>query len=118
MPFSAVTEMGLPCVKGKRSGGYHATIQVTVVPAPPKGPELQLTHIKLNLHVGGEFQLHPIYTGGGQVEWVSMDPDIVQVKNSGLVTAVGEGVGKFYVTDGTLIAYCEVTVKPIGEPFY
>ena len=100
--------------------GHRATMVVTVVPAPQvePEPELELTHSSLNLRVNGQFQLHPYYSGSGTLEWVSMNPDIVQVKNNGLVTAVGEGVGTFYVTDGELTVYCQVYVKPNGEPFF
>ena len=48
------------------------------------------------------------------VIWTSSDPGVATVSSTGLVTAVSTGTATIQVTtaDGTLTAYCQVTVSP------
>lgn len=97
--------------------GHRTMMIVTVVPATPKPPELILRYSKMYFHLGYEYHMGVCYTGDGELKWVSLDPDIIKVLDSGYIAGLSEGVGRFYVTDGTVTTYCEITVLPKGTPF-
>lgn len=92
-------------------------------PLDPTADEIKLLPQTLTLNktdyttnVGGAAVQLRVGDGTGVYTWVSADPAIATVSDSGKVTAVANGTTKVYATDGVGMGVCIVRVKGGSAP--
>jgi len=100
-----------------QSWGQFVTIIGIDIPDEVLATEISLNHSQMSLQVGSSSQLIatvlPDSATNKVVTWISSNPDIATVDNTGLVTAVASGKATITATtvDGSnLSASCNVTV--------
>ena len=114
---SAVAEGTATITASTNDGGYIATCDIEVTPQIISVTGVSLSDNNLQLTAGQTYQLdatvYPSDATNNTVNWSSSNTDIATVNNTGLVTAVIQGMADITVTtdDGSFTDVSSVTVN-------
>ena len=123
---TAISEGVTTITATTQDGGYTATCEVTV--ELPESPNIPVTGVQLNTsrvalnRIGDIYQIEadvtPLNATNQAITWTSSNPGVATVTDTGLVTAVSNGVTTITATtqDGGYTATCEVTVELPKNP--
>lgn len=77
--------------------------------------KIGLNKSKLNLRIGKTANLaasvEPENSTERSVTWITSNPEVVKVSNSGRVTGVSEGIATVFTAIGGKFASCEIVVS-------
>ena len=96
-------------------GKVSANCTVTVTEAELRTLQF-LTERDTPVYQGETYQMEYHYAGTGELTWISHNPDVLTVNETGLVTGISVGSGVVEVTDGTNRARTILQIKdPVNK---
>ena len=96
------------------SGSVNTTTTINIKKDVVKPASIQLNEYEVLMNINDNFQLKPTIKPANiteSVQYLSLDPNVASVDNTGKVTALKEGETVITASLGTLTAECDITVE-------